>query len=332
MYGLKQSGRIAHDELVKHLLPYGYKSSKRTLGLWKHDTKPISFILCVDDFGIKYIGKDNLLHLQQALKDKYEITQDDTGSLYCGLNLKWDYIKRKVELSMPNYVKEALHKFQHPKPTRKQHAPHPWVQNVYGKQQQLVDNPPQLPQLSKLETTLIQQKVGTFLYYARALDDTILTTLNSIGTMQSKPTQATKDKVHHLLDYLSTHPTFTVTYKASDMILHVDSDASYLVEPGAKGRAGGYYYLSSHKLPKLNGPIHCMATLIKAIMSSAAEAELGALFLNVTNVESMRNILFDMVHPQPPTPIKTDNTTALGVVTKTKTYKSYGYEVSLAYG
>ena len=57
MYGLKQSGRIVHDELVKHLLPYGYKPSKRTLGQWKHETKPISFILCVDDFGIKYIGK-----------------------------------------------------------------------------------------------------------------------------------------------------------------------------------------------------------------------------------------------------------------------------------
>ena len=52
--------------------------------------------------------------------------------------------------------------------------------------------------------------------------------------MQSKPTQATKNKVHHRLDYLSTHPTFVVTYKASDMILHVDSDASYLVEPEAK--------------------------------------------------------------------------------------------------
>ena len=81
------------------------------------------------------------------------------------------------------------------------------------------------------------------------------------------------------------------------MILHVDSDASYLVEPGAKSRIGGYYYLSSHKFPKLNGPIHCMATLIKAIMSSAAKAELGGLFLNATNVVSMRSILFDMSHP-----------------------------------
>ena len=57
-----------------------------------------------------------------------------------------------------------------------------------------------------------------------------------------------------------------------------------------------------------------MATLIKAIMSSAAEAELGGLFLNATNVVSMQRILFDMGHPHPPTPIKIDNITALGVV------------------
>ena len=59
---------------------------------------------------------------------------------------------------MPNYTKGVWYKFQQPKPTRKQHAPHPWVQKIYGKQQQLVDNPPLLPQLSKLEIKLIQQK------------------------------------------------------------------------------------------------------------------------------------------------------------------------------
>ena len=52
-------------------------------------------------------------------------------------------------------------------------------------------------------------------------------------------------------------------------------------------------------------------------MSSAAKAELGGLFLNATNVVSIRNILHDMNHPQPPTPIKTDNTTSLGVITNT---------------
>ena len=130
MYVLKQSRRIAHDELVKHLLPFGYKSSNRTPGIWKHGTKPILFILCVDDFDIKYIGKNNLQHFQQVLKDKYDIILDDNSILYCGFNLKWNYVKQKVELSMQNYVKEALHKFQDPKPTRKQHASHPWVKNL----------------------------------------------------------------------------------------------------------------------------------------------------------------------------------------------------------
>ena len=155
-----------------------------------------------------------------------------------------------MELSIPNYVKEAFHKFRHPTPTRKQDAFHPWVQTIYGKHQQLVDNPPTLPQLSKLERKLIQ-KSRICLNYSRALDDTILIALKSIGNMQSKPTQATKVKVHYLLDYLSTHPTFVVSYKVSDMILQVDSDASYLVEAGTKSRAEGYYYLSFHKFPKL---------------------------------------------------------------------------------
>ena len=101
------------------------------------------------------------------------------------------------------------------------------------------------------------------------------------------------------------------------MILHVDSNTAYLVEPGAKSRAGGYFYFPNHINPKLNVLIHCLFTLIKAVMSSVAEAELGNLFLNATNVVYIRNTLHDMNHTQPPIPIKTDNTTVLGVITKT---------------
>ena len=108
-----------------------------------------------------------------------------------------------------------------------------------------------------------------------------------------------------------------MTYKASNMILHVDSDAAYLIESVSKSRAGGYFYFSNHINPTLNGPIYCLFTLLKAVMSSAAETELGGLFLNATNVDSIRNTLHDMNRPQPPTPIKTDNTTTLGVITNT---------------
>ena len=146
---------------------------------------------------------------------------------------------------MPGYVQSALHKFQHPPPRRRQHEPHPWIKPTYGQKQQFVDNI-QSPPLSNTETTRIQAIVGTFLYYARAIDDNGLVSLNSIGTQQSAaPTLDTKAKTQHLLDYLSTHHTHTLRYNASDMILHIDSDAAYLVEPKAKSRAGGYF-LSIH--------------------------------------------------------------------------------------
>jgi hypothetical protein len=68
------------------------------------------------------------------------------------------------------------------------------------------------------------------------------------------------------------------------MILHIHSDASYLSETQACSRAGGHHYLSNqplHKPPPPNGPILNIAKIICHVMSSASEAELGALFLNV---------------------------------------------------
>ena len=145
----------------------------------------------------------------------------------------------------------------------------------------------------------------------------VLVALNSIGTQQSVPTLNIKAKTQHLLDYLATHLNHTLIYNASDMIPHIYGDASYLVEPNAKSRAGAYFYLSTHHNQKLNGSIYCLCTLIKAVISSVIESELGALFINSTHVVPIKNTLISMGHPQPPTPIKTDNIIALGVVTNT---------------
>ena len=68
MYGLPQSGRISHDALLKNLDMYGYHPSSKTLGLWKHNSRPINFTLVVDDFGVKYSGKEHALHMKAALK------------------------------------------------------------------------------------------------------------------------------------------------------------------------------------------------------------------------------------------------------------------------
>lgn len=126
MYGLPQAGILANKKLTKHLEPYGYVPTKHTPGLWQHQTRPITFSLVVDDFGIKYTNTADANHLIAALKAEYECTTDWTGALYCGLTLQWDYLARTVDISMPGYVQAALTKFQHPVPPRPQHAPHEW--------------------------------------------------------------------------------------------------------------------------------------------------------------------------------------------------------------
>ena len=104
MYGLPHAGKIANERLVAHLKQFGYAPVKFTPGLWRHRTKSITFTLVVDDFGIKYINYEDVLHLQNALRKIYDITTDKTGGLYCGLALEWNYDKGFVDISMPGYV------------------------------------------------------------------------------------------------------------------------------------------------------------------------------------------------------------------------------------
>jgi hypothetical protein len=99
------------------------------------------------------------------------------------------------------------------------------------------------------------------------------------------------------------------------MVLAIHSDAGYLNESKAWSRAGGHFFLSSDvQNPPNNGAVLTIAQIIDAVMSSAAEAKLGALFINAKEAVHMRRILQEMGHPQPRTPIQTDNLRAEGVI------------------
>ena len=94
------------------------------------------------------------------------------------------------------------------------------------------------------------------------------------------------------------------------MILFIDSDAAYLVKNGAKSRAAGFFYLGNKDGTIINGSILVLAKIIKFVMSSAAEAEIAGLFMNAKQAIPLRQTLIEMGFPQPPTKIKTDNSTA----------------------
>jgi hypothetical protein len=164
-----------------------------------------------------------------------------------------------------------------------------------------------------VEKTHVQAVTGTLLYYAGAVDSPIMMTLNAIATQQAAPTESTMEEIKQLLDYCASQEEAIVTYHASDMILAVHSNASYLNKRKLQSRAGGHFYLLNDvPHPHNNGAILNIAKVIDAVVLSAAEAELGALFMNAREAVYLKRILVEMGCLQPKTPIQTDNSTAEG--------------------
>jgi hypothetical protein len=248
----------------------------------------------VDDLGVKYVGREHAEHLMTCIKKKYNISSDWNGTAYCGLTLDWDYKNRTLELSMPGYIKAALHEYQHHVPARPEHAPHTWNPPIYGAKTQFVDETTPSPALSDKDVNKLQQLTGTLLYYARAVDPTLIMPINVLASEQSNATEVTADKVIKLLNYCNTHPDTKIRYHASDMILHIHSDASHLSENEAKSRAGGFIYMGNttkNDKKLTNGAILIVSKVLKHVMSSAAEAEIGAVFINAKEGAVLRTTL-----------------------------------------
>jgi hypothetical protein len=245
-----------------------------------------------------------------VLKKDYIITVDREATKYIGLTIEWDYDNGKVHIHMPGYLDKAMKRFKHHTPLKIQNSPHRHIDIKYGAKKQFVEETVESPPLSNEDGKYIQAVLGTLLYYGRAVDPTILPALSSIATEQVKPTEKTREKIQQLLDYCATQEEAIITFNASKMILCIHSDKGYANEKNARSRAGGHFFLSNNdQFPPNNGAILTTATIIKAVMSSAAEAELGALFLNAKEGIYSRQILTKMGHPQPRTPIQTENTT-----------------------
>jgi hypothetical protein len=187
MYGLKQAGLLANQLLQKRLAPFGYYPARHTSVLWLHKTRPISFSLIVDDFVVKYAGKHHTDHLRDALLRRYELTTEWEGKVCSRMSLKWDYKNRTCDISMPGYVANILSKFQHDAPKHPQHAPSKYITPVYGAKNQYLTQD-ETPLLTTKQCLNIQKVTGSVLYYARAVDPTVLMPLNDIATEQTKAT------------------------------------------------------------------------------------------------------------------------------------------------
>jgi hypothetical protein len=230
---------------------------------------------------------------------------------------------------MPGYIERVLATFLHIPATRPQHSPHPWLPPSYGATVQYAEPYDTTAPLDAPALRHLQKVIGTLLYYARAFDSTMLVSLGSLASAQTNGTAATTIAITQLLNYCAAHPNAVLRFHASGMILHVHSDASYLSEKKARSRSGGIFFLSDPLVdpskapsptslpPPLNGAVHVHSSIMSVVMSSATEAELVALLYNGKETGMLWTTLHDMGHPQPATPIQTDNACAAGITNST---------------
>ena len=113
--------------------------------------------------------------------------------------------------------------------------------------------------------------------------------LGILASQQSKPTESLWDDITWFLNYAASHPDAKICFSASDMILHISSDGSYLSEAKSHSSFGGIVY-SSSKLPKhsqapdcnypFSATFHVVAKILKMITRSAMETEVADTFYN----------------------------------------------------
>jgi hypothetical protein len=258
--------------------------------------------------------------LIKCLKEKYKLTEDWTGNLFCGITLDWNYAARTLDISMPGYIKKQLIKYKHIM-QRIQHCPYSPEPKKYG-----ADAQPPLPtdktrKLTNAEIKQVKQIVRSILYYARAVDLTVLMALSTIVSKQTKGTEKTLEKAYQVLDYLASHPNAKVRFCASGMVMNIHSDASYLSKSSARSRACVHFFMGKvpiHGKPiKLNGVFHTLCAILRFLVASVAEAELGALFLNCQEGMIFKLTLEDLRHKQPKIPVHCDNAMVVGIANNT---------------
>ena len=162
----------------------------------------------------------------------------------------------------------------------------------------------------------LQKILGNFYYYAGAKDPIMLMALNSPAVVHRNPTIETAQKITQFVNYSATHPDAITEYRKSGIILYIYSNASYISEPEARSRSRGNGFLGPNyrtpiqeKTPG-NGPVHVQCIIMRNVMVSETEAEIGGLFDFVQKATSTRTALAEMGHLQPHTPVETDNTLA----------------------
>jgi hypothetical protein len=149
-----------------------------------------------------------------------------------------------------------------------------------------------------MELKQVQNIVGILLFYAQAVNPTLLAALGAIAAQQSSGTQAIADACNQLLNYIATHPNADLRYHTCIMILVVHTDPSYLSKKDGKSRAAGHFYLTNQNNKNFNnGAILTLSAIIKHVTSSASKGERYELHYGCKMAAPLCTTLKELGHP-----------------------------------
>ena len=179
IYGLKSAGRLSQDRLIAHLAEHEYYQAEHSPCLFIHKSNGIAFTLVVDDFLVKYKTQEAADHFTNTLRKLYVITVDTAlKQKYVGITIDYNMVEGHMDLSMPDYITNALTRF-HKSDTKGANSPIVYMPPVYGaKSQTIPEDGPAASPLSEAQTKTLQEIIGVFLYYARAVDPMMLPAVN----------------------------------------------------------------------------------------------------------------------------------------------------------
>jgi hypothetical protein len=143
-----------------------------------------------------------------------------------------------------HYVNKALTRFQHTPPQKQQDQPYSHVKPAYGANKQYSQLEDDSPTLDKAGKTFIQEVCGVLLYLAQAVDRGLIPALSLLASQQTNPTEKTMELCKQFLDYMAIQEDAILTYRASNMVLEIHSNASYLSKPKSCSHVGGHMFMA----------------------------------------------------------------------------------------
>ena len=144
------------------------------------------------------------------MRGKYKFKVDFDAKQYIGIHLNWNYVDCTVRCSMREYAKQALEALKHMFTGKHYYAPSKIDRPDYRAKIQFAKINTAAP-LSLVQIKHIERVVGRFLYYARAIDNTMLNALNDIASSKSKGTQTTWEAVKYSLNYTTSNPNAEIS-------------------------------------------------------------------------------------------------------------------------